>query len=289
MPFLEQVSQGRGIPRDRLLTVARHYETMGGASPINEITRRQAEALRVSLQRNGKPFPVYIGQLFWPPLLEDALRQMAQDGLKRAIGFVTAAHRCEASWDRYRNAVEEARQHLGTSAPVVEYVGPWFDHPLFIEAIVARVEQALQTIPAGSRDDLAWIFTAHSIPCTMAKASSYEEELQTTAQRVAEKFRQKDWTLAYCSRSGNPQDPWLTLGINDAIREQASRGARTMFVIPIGFTADHVEVLFDLDVEAKETAQKLNVGFYRARTVGDHPSFIRMIADVIQRHSGVCR
>jgi ferrochelatase len=288
MPFLETVTRGRGIPPERLKEVAHHYEVMGGSSPINTITNRQAEALgKLAAQ------PVYVGNRNWHPFLEDTLRKMATDGIKNAVGFVTAAHRCEASWERYLKAVDEARKRIGGSAPVIDYVEPWFDHSLFIEAIC---EQIKSVIPRGRQrgihgsptealgdDTMKWIFTAHSIPIPMAQSSHYVQELQRTAELVAEKFGQKSWTLAYTSRSGAPTDPWLEPDVCDEIRTQANQGVREILAVPIGFVADHVEVLFDLDVEAKEAAQKAGVTFHRAQTVGDHPLFIQMIADVIQQ------
>ncbi|OGR90471.1 MAG: ferrochelatase [Elusimicrobia bacterium RIFCSPLOWO2_01_FULL_59_12] len=271
-PFLESVTRGRGIPPERIEEVARHYEAIGGASPINAITNRQAEGLREQL--NGTP--VYVGNRNWHPFLEVTLREMAAAGIKQAVGFPTAAYRCEASWERYLQAVEAARKKVGPSAPAVTYVGPWFDHPLFIDAIVARIREA--HAPANA----SWIFTAHSIPTPMAEASRYVQELEATAGLVCARFGVQTWTLAYTSRSGAPADPWLGPDVRDEIRAQARQGVNDMLAVPIGFVADHVEVLFDLDVEAQEAAREAGVAFRRARTVGDHPLFIRMIADVVK-------
>jgi ferrochelatase len=288
-PFLETVTRGRGIPPERIEEVAHHYEKIGGASPINTITNRQAAALQAALAKTDTPWPVYVGNRNWHPFLEDTLRQMASDGVKRAIGFVTAAYRCEASWERYLNAVEAARLRIGQSAPAIDYVGPWFDHPLFIEAIVARVREVLSAsakAPADTGQSLGeggWIFTAHSIPIPMAEASRYVQELSKTAELVAQKFNQKEWHLAYTSRSGAPKDPWLEPDVCDEIKTQSQRGIREIIAIPIGFLADHVEVLFDLDVEALEAARLAGITLRRAQTVGDHPLFIQMIADVVRK------
>jgi ferrochelatase len=292
VPFLELVTRGRGIPKERLKEVAHHYEVIGGKSPINEITQRQAKALsKLAAQ------PVYLGNRNWHPFLEDTLRKMAQDGIKQAIGFPTAAYRCEASWERYLKAVEDARKRVGGSAPVITYTEPWFDHPLFIEAIAARVIETRQRDketegksaalprsprPSVSLSDMAWIFTAHSIPLPMANDSHYVQELNRTAELVAKKLGQKTWTLAYTSRSGAPTDPWLEPDVCVEIRAQAKRGVREVLAIPIGFVADHVEVLYDLDVEAKAAAQEAGVTLHRAQTVGDHPLFIQMIADIVR-------
>jgi ferrochelatase len=274
MPFLEIVTRGRGIPRERLAGVAEHYRRIGGRSPINEITRRQAEALRGFLAKKGDRRPVYLGQRNWHPFLEETLAKMRDDGVRRATGFITAAYRCEASLERYVEAVEAARAKVGADAPVIDFVGPWFDHPSFIDAIAARVKE--KTFPAGAE----WAFTAHSIPCAMAKESAYVSEIRETAALVAEKLGLKSWRLAYTSRSGDPRSAWLEPDISRLIGDAAARGARDMVLIPIGFVADHVEVLYDLDVEAKAAADAAGVRLHRCETVGEHPSFIEMIADV---------
>jgi len=284
MPFLELVTRGRGIPAERLREVAHHYEEIGGVSPINAITNQQAEGLRMALAKTHTPWPVYVGNRNWHPFLEDTLRRMTAEGIKRAVGFVTAAYRCEASWERYLKAVEQARQRIGVSAPVIEYVHPWFDHPLFIDAIAARVNHVLA--PLSGRPlahKVSWIFTAHSIPVPMAEQSRYVQELTRTAELVAQKFGQKKWVLAYTSRSGAPSDPWLEPDVCKEIRAQAERGVRDVLAIPIGFLADHVEVLFDLDVEARQAAREAGVTLHRAQTVGDHPLFVQMIADVTRK------
>jgi ferrochelatase len=293
MPFLELVTRGRGIPRERLVDVAHHYEKIGGASPINEITRRQAAALERQLRTQGSKLNVYMGQRNWHPFLEDTLQKMTSDGVKYAIGFPAAAHRCEASWERYLAAVEEARQNVGASAPVVDYIDPWFDHPLFIEAICERIRELSPSPPSPSpslRERVAkpgegesWYFTAHSIPVPMANESRYVQELERTAALVAERLGRKEWKLAYSSRSGRPQDPWLEPDVSDAILEEARRGTKEILFIPIGFIADHVEVLYDLDIEAQETARKAGVRLRRSKTVGDHPLFVQMMADLIEK------
>lgn len=276
LPFLEIVTRGRGIPRERLLGVAEHYRHMGGKSPINEITRRQADGLRAALAAAGDARKVYLGQRNWHPFIEEALKLMRADGVKEALAFCTAPYRCEASLERYVEAVAAARAAVGPDAPVIRFVGPWFDHPAFVDAIVARVRE--KTVPA----DAPWIFTAHSIPCAMAKSSAYVEELRAVAGLVAARLGRKDWSLAYTSRSGNPRDAWLEPDISKVIAAAAQKGVKDLFLIPIGFVADHVEVLYDLDVEAKAAADKLGVRLHRAGTVGDHPDFARMIAQVVR-------
>jgi ferrochelatase len=290
MPFLEIVTRGRGIPKARLEDVAHHYEAIGGKSPINEITRRQAQALEEALQKAGTPLKVYIGQRNWHPFIEDTLRKMASDGMKHVVGVMTAAHACQASTERYIQAVEDARKKIGAQAPTITYVRSWFDHPLFIDAICERVTEALHASPGlrppspygrgAGGEAIAWLFTAHSIPLPMAQASAYVQELETTARLVSQKLGRSTWRLAYSSRSGRPEDPWLEPDVCNAIREEAAHGANEILLVPIGFVADHVEVLYDLDVEAAQAAKGTGVTLYRAKTVGDHPLFIRMMADI---------
>jgi protoporphyrin/coproporphyrin ferrochelatase len=280
-PFLEIVTKGRRIPPERIEEVVHHYELIGGASPINAITNAQAAGLHKELTIAGDRWQVYVGNRNWHPFIEDTLKKMMTEGVKRAIGFYTAAHRSEASLERYWDAVEEARKKIGPLAPVIDFVGPWFDHPLFIQAIVERVKEVLPDNPGP----MGWLFTAHSIPCAMAKDSTYVIELQKTAALVAEQFGSPTWKIAYSSRSGNPRDPWLTPDIRDEIRDRAKAGEKKLMIIPIGFVADHVEVLFDLDVEAKAVADEVGVTLYRAKTVGDHHFFCTMIADVVKKRA----
>ncbi len=276
MPFLERVTRGRGIPRARLEGVAEHYRRIGGRSPINAITRRQADALRAALKAAGDERPVYVGQRHAAPFVADALRRMRGDGVKSAVAFCTAAFRCEASLERYAQAVAAARAEVGDGAPEVGFVGPWFDHPFFMDAVAARVRE--KGLPA----DAPWVFTAHSIPCAMAKKSLYVEELRAAAGLVAGKLGKNEWTLAFTSRSGGPRDAWLEPDVREVIAAKASAGARELALIPIGFVADHVEVLYDLDVEAAAAAAEAGVRLVRAETVGDHPLFVRMIAEVVR-------
>jgi ferrochelatase len=277
MPFLERVTSGRGVPRERLLEVAEHYEHFGGRSPINEITARQARGLEAALRASGDARPVHVGQRNSRPFVADALRRMKDAGIKKALGLCTSAYRCAASHERYVEAVEQARARLGPDAPVVEYADSWFGHPLFIDAISARVRE--KSIPADAR----WTFTAHSIPCAMAKDSRYVEELKAVASLVAARFGKADWSLAFTSRSGNPRDAWLEPDVSRTIRAAAAEGRSDLVLIPIGFLADHVEVLYDLDVEARAVADGAGVRLHRVETVGDHPLFIDLLAELVRR------
>jgi ferrochelatase len=278
-PFLDRVTAGRPIPRERYEEVVRHYEAIGGRSPFNDITERQAAALRERLARAGVKIPVMLGMRNAPPWLEDTLHKLARDGVRRALGFVLAAHRCEASWDRYLRNVDAARERIGSSAPVVGYAGEWHAHPLFIEAAADRVADAIARFEPAARDRAQLIFTAHSIPAAMAAASPYVEQLRESAQLIAERLGRRVWTLAFQSRSGNPRDPWLEPDVCDVLRGLKGRPA---VIAPIGFICDHVEVLYDLDVEAARVAREADVMMVRAATVGEHPRFIEMIAALLR-------
>jgi len=285
-PYLENVTRGRPIPKERIDEVVHHYEAIGGASPINAITGRQAKGVEKVLKELGHFLPVYVGNRNWHPFIIDTLQEMAKAGVNRAVGFVTTAHKCEASWERYLNAVEEARKKIGLGAPEIVYNDPWFDHPMFIEAIASRVQETLRMMPVNPnrREAAPWIFTAHSIPQPMAEESHYVQEFAKTCELAAQKLKKKEWISAYQSRSGRPEDPWLVPDVVDVIRELAKDKAamvKDVLVIPVGFVADHVEVLYDLDVEAKEIAKECGVKLFRAKTVGDHPIFLRMIADLV--------
>jgi protoporphyrin/coproporphyrin ferrochelatase len=278
-PFLDRVTAGRSIPRERYEEVVHHYEAIGGRSPFNEITERQAAALRERLAREDVKIPVVLGMRNTPPWLEDALRELGRNGVRRALGFVLAAHRCAASWDRYLRDVDEARARIGPAAPAVDYVGEWHAHPLFIEAAADRVADALERLEPAARERAQLIFTAHSIPAAMAAASPYVEQLRESARLIAERLGRREWTLAFQSRSGSPRDPWLEPDVCDVLR--GLKGQPTV-VAPIGFICDHVEVLYDLDVEAARVARETDVTMMRAATVGEHPRFIEMIAALIR-------
>jgi len=280
--FLDNVLRGKPVPRERYEEVVRHYEQVGGVSPINRLTFAQAAALRDRLARDGPPLPVYVGMRHWQPYIAETLAAMAREGRRRAVGLVLAAHRSAAPWEAYLRAVAEAQEALGGSAPPVDYVAAWSDHPLFIEAVAARTSEALQAVPAGRRGAAEIVFAAHSIPVEMSRRSSYAEGIERSARLTGERLGIGSWSLAYTSRSGNPADPWLEPDINEALRLMKTRGARDVVVSPIGFVSDHVEVLYDLDIGARRTAEELGLGFFRAGTAGDHPAFTGMMAALVR-------
>jgi protoporphyrin/coproporphyrin ferrochelatase len=282
-PFLERVTTGRRIPAERIEEVARHYELIGGRSPLNELTMRQAEGLRRALRRGGVTTPVYVGLRNWHPFLRETLAEMGARGHRRALGIILSSLQVEASWERYVVDVATARGEVGAGAPEVVYAPPWSDHPLFIEAMVARAMDALEQVPSAKRAEALLVFTAHSVPVAMATDSPYARQLEAAARVIAGRLGHGRWQIAYQSRSGRPDDPWLTPDIGDVLRGLPDTDIEDAVAVPIGFVCDHVEVLYDLDVEARAVAAEIGVRFHRAQTANDHPAFIAMLADLVER------
>ena len=279
-PFLANVLRGRRVPPARVEEVAHHYERFGGVSPITELTERQAAGLRARLD-----LPVYIGMRNWHPYLADTFREMAADGVRRAVGVILAAHRSYSSCEQYRRNVTAARrEHLGDGHPDVEvvYVGDWHVADGFIDACADHVTQARQTLPRGRREGARVVFTAHSIPCRMAQGSRYETQLRESAAAVAGRLGVEDWALVYQSRSGRPQDPWLGPDVCDYLRAEAGAGLDAVVISPLGFVSDHIEVLYDLDHEAAQVCADLGIAMRRARAVNDHPRFVETLAEQIR-------
>ena len=282
-PFLARVTQGIDIPAQRLEEVAQHYEAVGGKSPLNEITARQARAVEELLRQQGMDLSVYTGMRNAAPFLVDTLRQMAGDGVQRALGLILSSHRTEASWDRYQKNVADARLEIGRDAPEIDYSAGWHDHPLFIRTWTELIEASFAAIGREQRPTTPLVFTAHSVPMPMANRSAYVEQLEITARSVAGKIGHKHWSIAYQSRSGKPGDPWLEPDINTVIRNLSIQSVTDVVIAPIGFVCDHVEVLYDLDIEANNTAAQSGIKLHRASCPNDHMTFIRTIADVIAR------
>lgn len=279
-PFLRHVLAGRPVPEERFESVVQHYEHLGGRSPISEHTERQARALQGALAARGYDCDLRVGMRHWTPWLKDTLRSFQEDGYEQVFGLIMAAQETEASLSRYQAAVETARQELG-SAPRVQYVTGWGLSEALIEAQACQLARALSTLPLSARADLRVLFSAHSIPVAMAQGSPYVTQLEETARRVAEKVGLSSWRLVYQSRSGNPREAWLEPDIVSALREQAAQGARAVLVAPIGFVCDHVEVLYDLDIEAAHAARALGLTLVRAQTLSAHPSFVAALADAL--------
>lgn len=283
IPFLENVLRGKNVPRERMLEVAEHYKQFDGVSPINEQNRQMIAALEAELAEHGPNLPVYWGNRNWHPLLPDTLQQMADDGVKRAIAFFTSAYSSYSGCRQYREDIERAQQQVGPTAPAVDKLRVFYNHPGFIEPMVASVSDCLKKIPAAERDSTPILFTAHSIPQTMADNCQYVAQLNEACRLVAETVGHPRWELVYQSRSGPPQQPWLEPDVGDRINEIHQQAPlKNLVVLPIGFISDHLEVLFDLDIEVKQLCNQLGIAMHRAATAGEHPRFVQMIRELIE-------
>src|SRR5260221_6800868 len=283
-PFLENVLRGRRASAERIDEVARHYDRFGGVSPVTELTLSQAQALENTLDARGLPLRVHVGMRNWHPYVTDTLAEMAGAGVRRAIGVIAAAQRSYSGCAQYRENVRDARIALaetGTHAVDVTYVGDWHEHPGFIEANADHVREAFDRLPVDRRAHARLIFTAHSIPVSMARDYPYEAQLRASAARIAESADQPDWALVYQSRSGRPGDPWLEPDVSDYLRRERKEGLDAAVLCPVGFLCDHVEVLYDLDVEAAETCKEIDLAVERAAAVNVHPRFIDALADAV--------
>jgi ferrochelatase len=265
--------------------VAHHYARFGGVSPITALTRRQADGLQVRLDSDGPALPVYVGMRNWHPFLRDTLRQMAADGVRRAIGFILAAHRSYSGCTQYKENVRDARAELaagGIRTPDVVFTGDWHAHAGYVETCAQHIADAIHQLPEGARSSARVVFTAHSIPLSMAERYPYREQLLEGARLIAARLNRTDWALVYQSRSGRPEDPWLEPDVCDYLRAEHANGLRAAILAPIGFVSDHIEVLYDLDVEAAEVCSQLGLPMVRAAAANDDPLFLDMIADVVR-------
>ncbi|HLM25270.1 MAG TPA: ferrochelatase [Pyrinomonadaceae bacterium] len=274
IPFLENVLRGRNVPRERMLQVAHHYELFGGVSPINQENRNLIAALEKELERNGPRLPIYWGNRNWQPLLPDTLRRMASDGVRNALAFVTSGYSSYSSCRQYLQNISDAQAQVGPDAPRVEKLRVFYNHPLFIEANVDNVR-------AVWNHSAHLVFTAHSIPESMAKNCDYAAQLAETGSLIARALNIENWDLVYQSRSGSPSQPWLGPDVSDHLRALALAGVKDVVVAPIGFVSDHMEVVYDLDYEAQKVAQELGMNMVRARTAGTHPAFVKMIRELV--------
>jgi len=305
MPFLENVLRGRNVPRERMMEVAEHYDHFGGVSPINAQVRELIEALKPELRANGISLPIYWGNRNWHPMLADTMETMKNDDVQHALGVVLAAYSSYSSCRQYREDIGKARDALGEGAPVVDKMRVFYNHPGFIAANAERVREALtrggasgkwglaprssevpvpiSTTPDAWPESIHLAFTAHSIPSSMAAHCDYETQLTETCRLVAEAvgIPADRWKLVYQSRSGRPQDPWLGPDVLDHLRALHDEGVADVIVHPVGFLSDHVEVLYDLDDEAKRLAESLEMHMERSATVGTHPAFVAMLRELI--------
>lgn len=291
IPFLENVLRGRHVPRERMLAVAEHYYHFNGKSPINQQTRDLISALTNELDQHGPKLPVYWGNRNWHPMLADTLRQMKQDGIQRALAFVTSAYSSYSGCRQYREDIARAQAEVGEGAPPTEKLRVFFNHPGFIEATEERLRDAVHELPADARHNIQIVYTAHSIPMSMANTSDYVGQLEEVRKLVSSRLGVSNDVLVYQSRSGAPGQPWLEPDILDHLREVSAKNlASAVVVAPISFISDHMEVLYDLDIEARQLCESLNLPMSRAKTVGVHPKFISMIRELIlERTSGAER
>lgn len=281
VPFLENATRGRGVPRDRLLKVAEHYHHFGGASPINAQNRALAAALEAELRDNGPALPVFLGNRNWHPFLEDVLREMRNRGIRRALALVTSAYGSYSGCRQYLEDIARARAAIGNDAPQVDKLRTFHNHPGFIDANAARLRGALDSIDWADRLVTRVVFSAHSIPQSMARCCAYEAQLHEASALVARAAGVRYWTVAFQSRSGPPHVPWLEPDIADVLTDLSRCGVRDVVVAPIGFVSDHMEVMYDLDHEAREVAHRLGLRFRRAGTAGTHPAFVRGLRALI--------
>lgn len=281
MPFLENVTRGRGIPRERLEEVAQHYYHFGGVSPINAQNRALIAALKEELQAHGLDLPIYFGNRNWHPIIEDTVRQMRDDGIRRAAAFFTSGFSCYSGCRQYREDIIRAVEAAGEGAPEFDKLRVFYNHPGFIMTVVDTVRAGLEQFPDEARDSVHIAFTSHSIPLSMAQNSAYEAQLSEACRLVAEYLGLSHHRLVYQSRSGSPRIPWLEPDILDHMEGLASAGVRNLVIVPIGFISDHMEVLFDLDTEAAEKAEVLGMHMVRAATVGTAKPFVQMIRELI--------
>jgi ferrochelatase len=292
IPFLENVLRGRNVPRERLLAVAEHYYHFGGKSPINQQTRELIAALENELAQHGPKLPVYWGNRNWHPMLAATLQKMKQDGIRRALAFVTSAYSSYSGCRQYREDIVRAQNEIGSGAPEVDKLRAFFNHPGFIEATEERLRDALREVPVEAQPNVQIVYIAHSIPLSMADTSDYVRQLEEVRRLVSARLGVTHDALVYQSRSGAPGQPWLEPDILDYLRaRKADDQARAVVLAPISFISDHMEVLYDLDIEAKQLCDSLALPMVRAKTVGVHPRFIAMIRELILERTdpGVAR
>lgn len=281
MPFLENVLRGKNVPPERMRAVAHHYELFGGVSPINAQNRALIANLKKELEAHGPHLPIYWGNRNWHPLLVDTLRQMADDGTKNALGFFTSAYSSYSGCRQYREDIMRAQAEVGPHAPRVDKLRVFYNHPEFIEANIENVRAALNQISENRRSSTEIAFTAHSIPISMAVNCDYQKQLLETCRLVAEGIGHEHWRLVFQSRSGPPSQPWLEPNICDYLKELKQRGIKDVVIAPVGFVSDHMEILYDLDTEARQLCEEIGLNMVRAVTVGTHPTFIKMIRELI--------
>ena len=266
-----------------MLDVAEHYYHFDGKSPINDQNRQLIAALTAELQQQGPNLPIYWGNRNWHPLLADTMRQMRADGMRHALAYVTSAFSSYSGCRQYRENIARAQAEIGPGAPQVDKIRAFYNHPLFIETNALNVRAALETLSPGAEI----LFTAHSIPMSMANTSNYARQLGESCRLVSEAVGKPAWQLVYQSRSGPPQQPWLEPDVKDALRQLHARGVKDVAISPIGFVSSHLEVLYDLDTEARALCDELGMSMARAEAPGAHPKYIAMLRELIAERVGL--
>ena len=282
IPFLENIIGGRKGSQARIREVARHYERFGGVSPLNQQMRNLIAALKIDLKSRGRNLPIYFGNRFWKPSLAEALQKMTDEGVKKAFILFSSAYNSAVSTQMYLDELARAQAEIGPSAPQLHPLPVYHNYPGFIEANVDCAQDALEQLPEARRAQARIAFTVHSVPLSMAQESPYQAQALQTASAIAAEMGRQNWQLVYQSRSGPPQQPWLEPDIRDHLQALKAQGAQDVIVAPIGFISDNIEVIYDLDVEAKELAAELGLNMIRAATVGLHPAFVSTLADLIE-------
>ncbi len=284
MPFLENVLRGKPVPRERMLEVAEHYNHFGGVSPLNQQVRDLLAVFKPALKDAGVDLPVFWGNRNWHPMLEDTVREMKEAGVKRGLALVLSGYSCYSGCRQYRENVYAACDAVGDDAPEFDKIRVFYNHPDFIAVNAQRVQEAIAQLPDDKQATTHLAFTAHSIPMSMADTSDYEKQLSETCRLVSEScgVPAERWKLVYQSRSGRPQDPWLEPDICDHIDGLAGQGVETLIVMPIGFLSDHMEVMFDLDEEARDKCAEHNMAMVRAKTAGTDPQFVSMLVELVR-------
>jgi ferrochelatase len=286
VPFLENVLRGKNVPAERMKAVAQHYKLFDGVSPINEQNRILIKALKPIIEDGGPGLPIYWGNRNWHPFLADTVQQMADDGIKRALAFVTAAYSSYSSCRQYQQNITEAQSKVGAKAPQIEKIRPFYNHPGFIEANADHLARSLKTIPGKRQWEAALAFTAHSIPCAMARGCDYQTQLLETCNLIIDRLQYLGpWQLVYQSRSGAPNQEWLEPDILDHVKRLASQAVSDLIIHPVGFLCDHMEVLYDLDTQAKELGTACGISVTRSPTVGTHPRFLEMIRELVEERT----
>jgi ferrochelatase len=291
VPFLENVTRGRGVPRARLEEVGEHYLRFGGRSPINDQNRAFLAALREDLAAGGIDLPVYWGNRNWEPYLTDTVQQMKDDGVRRVACLLTSAYSSYSGCRQYRENLADAAAAAGPGAPRLDRLRHYFNHPGFVEPMVDATFTALAELPAAVRHDAHLAFVTHSIPLAMNDVSgpeggAYVAQHMSVVETIVEQVRQETGhryanELVYCSRSGAPHVPWLEPDVNDHLESLARQGVAGVVVVPLGFVSDHMEVVFDLDTEARATAERVGLPFVRAATAGVDPRFVAMVRELL--------